>query len=137
MRLKRFLIGEDLQNNGLKSFNRQLPYREHLTVGENVEVSHDDLPDVIDTRNIDEGGFDKTRHSKCVDPSYDLSFGGCTCSLRLCQLERIQVLKDSDSELRKCTDQFSYRLIVKEKSAGEERIKRILQYVEVCDELLL
>ena len=46
-------MGKDSQDDGLERLDRQLADGKDLAVGQNVEVSHYYLPDVVDARNID------------------------------------------------------------------------------------
>ena len=113
-------MGKDRQDNGLERLDRQLADGEHLAVGQNVEVCHDYLPDVVDARNIDEGCLHEPAHRKCVDLGEDLTLGRCRPSVLLSREHGgLEVFEDADSKLGQGTDQLRQALHVKEERARE------------------
>ena len=71
--LKSLFVGEDCQDDSLESLNGELADGQDLAVREDVEVCDYYLPDVVDTRNINQGGLDETSHGKRIDVAEDLA----------------------------------------------------------------
>ena len=67
-------MGKNCKNNCLKGLDCQLPNSEDLAIRQNIEVSDNDLPDVVDAADIDKCRLNESTHCKRVDLSEDLAF---------------------------------------------------------------
>lgn len=98
-------MGKYCKNYRLKSLDCQLPYSEDLAIWQNIEVSDNDLPDVVDAADIDKSRLNESTHCKSVDLGEDLTFcwgAGVLAS----ENWRMEVFQNANCELSQSTDQL-------------------------------